>query len=59
MSSNSENIQKLVLETLEKNQIIPDSRFLLLDGEKIDSQSLLGVLKRLIVHEVKEISSIN
>ena len=45
-----EIIQKVVLETLEKNSVIPDTRVL---GSEFTQQQVLGVLMRLESHQVK------
>lgn len=46
-----EIIQKLVLETLEKDSSIPDTRVL---GTEFTQQQVLGVLMRLESHQVRE-----
>lgn len=50
-----EIIQKLVLETLEKNSSIPDTRALCssVEGIEFSQQQILGVLMRLESHQVK------
>lgn len=47
-----EIIQKLVLETLEKDSLIPDTRLI---GTEFSQQQVLGVLMRLESHQVREI----
>lgn len=44
-----ESIQKLVLETLQKDSVIPDTRIL---GTEFTQQQVLGVLMRLESHQV-------
>ena len=46
-----EIIQKFVLETLEKDSLIPDTRVV---GAEFTQQQVLGVLMRLESHQVKE-----
>lgn len=45
----SEQIQKIILETLNKDQIISDTRAL---GSELDQLQVIGVLKRLLSHQV-------
>lgn len=45
-----EIIQKLVLETLDKDSLIPDTRAL---GNEFTQQQVIGVLMRLESHQVK------
>ena len=45
-----EIIQKLVLETLDKNSLIPDTRTL---GSEFTQQQVIGVLMRLESHQVR------
>lgn len=45
-----EIIQKLVLETLDKDSLIPDTRSL---GNEFTQQQVIGVLMRLESHQVK------
>lgn len=45
-----EVIQKLVLETLDKDSLIPDTRAL---GNEFTQQQVIGVLMRLESHQVK------
>ena len=45
----SEALQKLILETIDREGSIPDTRAL---GSAYDQQQILGVLKRLEVHQV-------
>jgi hypothetical protein len=52
MSSTADSmeiIQKLVLETLQKDSVIPDTRIL---GTEFTQQQVLGVLMRLESHQV-------
>ena len=54
MSSSTDSmeiIQKLVLETLEKESIIADTRAL---GTEFTQQQVLGVLMRLESHQVRK-----
>src|SRR5690242_12260381 len=53
----SENLQQLVLEHLRNENPIADSSLLKLGGNSVDSQDLLGVLKRLASHEMVEYTS--
>lgn len=48
----AEALQQLILTTLDVHGSIPDTTALLLDGTAVDQQTVLGVLKRLEVHEV-------
>lgn len=45
-----EIIQKFVLETLDKDSIIPDTRVI---GNEFTQQQIIGVLMRLESHQVK------
>lgn len=45
-----EIIQKFVLETLDKDSIIPDTRVI---GNEFTQQQVIGVLMRLESHQVK------
>ena len=49
-SDSMEVIQKLILETLEKDSIIPDTRVL---GKEFSQQQIIGVLMRLESHQVR------
>lgn len=51
-----EIIQKLVLETLEKDSLIPDTRAL---GSEFSQQQVIGVLMRLESHQVRYVFSIS
>ena len=55
--SSSENIQHLVLQRLQNDNPILDSSVLTFEGNPIDPQELLGVLKRLSSHEMVEYST--
>lgn len=49
----SEGVQRLILETLDRESIIEDTTKLNLHGQStLDQQMVLGVLKRLAAHEV-------
>lgn len=48
-----EIIQKVVLETLEKDSIIADTRVLSAEGVEFNQQQVLGVLMRLESHQVE------
>ena len=53
MSSSTDSmeiIQKIILETLDKNSIIPDTRVI---GNEFTQQQVIGVLMRLESHQVK------
>lgn len=50
ITDSMEIIQKIVLETLEKDSLIPDTRVL---GTEFSQQQVLGVLMRLESHQVK------
>ena len=45
-----EIIQKFILETLDKDSIIPDTRVI---GNEFTQQQVIGVLMRLESHQVK------
>lgn len=49
-----EIIQKLVLETLERNSLISDTRAISSGGVEFNQQQVLGVLMRLESHQVSE-----
>jgi hypothetical protein len=48
-SDSMEKIQKLILETLEKDSSIPDTRVF---GQEFSQQQIHGVLMRLESHQV-------
>ena len=50
--SAAETLQHLILTTLDTQGSIPDTTALCVDGAGVDQQAVLGVLKRLEVHEV-------
>lgn len=52
----SEAIQQLILATLDQEGTIDDTTCLKLDGQLMDQQLVLGVLKRLAAHEVVTLS---
>ncbi len=52
-----EIIQKLVLETLEKNSLISDTRVLFPEGAEFNQQQVLGVLMRLESHQVSHFTN--
>lgn len=48
-----ETLQQIILNTLDKDGSIQDTRNIQVEGESsIDQQVILGVLKRLTAHEV-------
>lgn len=49
-SDSMEIIQKMILETLEKDSMIPDTRKL---SSEFTQQQVIGVLMRLESHQVK------
>lgn len=49
MTDVSESLQKLILETIDRDGSISDTRAF---GTAYDQQQILGVLKRLEVHQV-------
>jgi len=48
-----EALQRVILETLERESVLEDSRTIRLNSEAVDQQLILGVLKRLEVHQVQ------
>lgn len=52
MTDVAETLQKLILETIDAAGCIPDTRTL---DSQYDSQQVLGVLKRLEVHQVRRL----
>lgn len=51
-SSLQEALQRAILETLDRESTIEDSRAIRLNDEAVEQQVVLGVLKRLEVHQV-------
>lgn len=51
-SSLQEALQRVILETLDRESTIEDSREIRLNAEAVEQQVVLGVLKRLEVHQV-------
>ncbi len=52
MTDVSEVLQKLILETIDRDGSIPDTRTL---GSAYDQQQVLGVLKRLELYQVRQL----